>query len=696
MINKESLYIVWVIFELQDWNEQPTMKKIICAYVFFMLSIHAFAQNTPTPEAFTVIKKVQPEGPSITPYLQYQTAQAWRYDKVRENAFENIKDEKTLLSFQDQVRSNLLTMIGGLPKEKTPLNPNVTGKIQMNGFHIEKVIFESVPGFHVTGLVYVPENGNTKHPAVLVTCGHSPNGKIYYQPLCQRLVQRGYLVICWDPVGQGERSQFWDEANGKSRYNLVCGEHAVLGNFAYLAGANLIRWEVWDGMRAVDYLLTRPDVDPARISITGTSGGGVQAAHIGALDARIKIVAPSCYVSSLPMRAYNRIFADPDSDPEQDLVGTISNGIDHAGLLLLVYPRPLIIASAVLDFFPIEGTRKTFREVSALYTRFGHQQHIAMVEGYHKHQFSPENQEAVLNFMDRFNSMPVREGLAPAHEVEEAALKCTRKGQVLLDFPQGKNLMDLIREYFLDHQKINTSSVSSQYYDKSYPHINRWVVQEYDGKPAFDKISWQKKEHYQFQRIAIDQYVLRHSGGLQIPLLYFHGEKNTTNKTALWINLRGKTTQQQWSDISALVEKGENVISFDFRGTGETRMRYQATSSDDLHFDNADSTEAYFNPLSGVFANYVYNSILVGRPYFLQMIEDIEIVNRFARAYLNCDEIRIIATDETKLLATQITKTFPELKSDNNVSGTPWSQIILEKQERWPMQYLLPGGAYIR
>jgi hypothetical protein len=674
------------------------MKKVIYVLIFIMLWINGLAQNAPGPEAFTVITKNQPRGAAITPYLHYQTSQAWKYDNIREQQFENINEEKKLFVFQDLTRSKLLAMIGGLPKEKTPLNAQVTGSIQLTGFHIDKLIFESVPGFQVTALVYVPENGNAKHPAVLVACGHSPNGKIYYQPLCQRLVQRGYLVICWDPVGQGERSQFWDQANGKSRYNLVCGEHAVLGNFAYLAGTNLIRWQIWDGMRAVDYLLTRSDVDATRISITGTSGGGVQAAHIGALDERIKVVAPSCYISSLPMRAYNRIFADPDSDPEQDLYGTISNGVDHAGLLSLVYPRPLFIASAVLDFFPIEGTRKTYREVSALYTRFGHQENIGMAEGYHKHQFSLENQEAVLNFMDRFNTMPMREGLASVQEVNETALKCTRNGQVLLDFPQGKNLMDLIREYFLEHRETNPYPLSSHYFDKSYPNINKWNVQEYDGKPAFEKIAWQKKERYQFKGTTIDQYLLHHSGGMQIPVLYFHAEKNATHQTVFWINLRGKTTQQQWSEISTLVDKGENVVSFDFRGTGETAMHYEATSSDDLHFDNADSTAAYFNPLSGVFANYVYNSILVGRPYFLQMIEDTEIVTRFARAYLKCNEIRIIATGETKMLAAQITKTLPQFKPDSNgdVSDMQWSQIILDKREQWPIQYLLPGGAYLR
>src|SRR5207237_10536223 len=185
-------------------------------------------------------------------------------------AWANIHTEKDLLRLQDEIKKHLLTMLGGLPSQKTPLRAHVTGQIPMDGFHIEKLIFESLPGIYVTALVYVPDDGPKKHPGVLVPSGHSANGKAYYQALCQRLVQRGYVVICWDPIGQGERSQFWDAKNSKSRYNLICAEHAVLGNLAYLAGTNLARWEIWDGIRAVDYLLTRADVDAGRMHITGT------------------------------------------------------------------------------------------------------------------------------------------------------------------------------------------------------------------------------------------------------------------------------------------------------------------------------------------------------------------------------------------------------------------------------------------
>ena len=404
-------------------------RVFLCVMVVVWPALNAFGGSTPPPEAFSVLQ-LPSSGPQITSYLQYQTDLAWREDGERMRVWEGIRTEPDLLSIQKEISQKLLTMLGGLPTTRTPLHPRVTGRIAMDGFHIEKLIFESLPGVYVTALLYVPDDSNgdkpTKHPAILVPAGHAENGKAHYQTLCQRLVQRGYVVISWDPVGQGERSQFWNAKAGKSRYNRICAEHAVLGNLAYLAGTNLARWEIWDGLRAFDYLLTRSEVDPERINITGTSGGGFQAMHIAALEPRIKVAAISCYITSLPMRIHNRIFKDPDSDPEQDLYGMISNGVDNAGLLLLMYPRPVLVAAATLDFFPIEGTHKTFHEVSTLYSRFGHADRIAMAEGYHGHQYSDENQEAAFEFLDHFNQLPARHGLAPAKDLDEKTAQCTR------------------------------------------------------------------------------------------------------------------------------------------------------------------------------------------------------------------------------------------------------------------------------
>src|ERR1700737_3577598 len=271
----------------------------------FGVSVRA-ANDSPPAEAFRVLDHVFPPGPRITPFLQYQIDQAWREDEKRRQSWEAIHDESELLKTQSELREKLLQMIGGLPAVKTELHPHITGKIQMAGFSVEKAIFQSLPGIYVSALVYVPDDRSQKHPGILVAAGHAADGKFHYQGLSQRLAGRGYVVIAWDPVGQGERSQFWDATAGKSRYNLICAEHAVIGNLAYLAGANLARWEVWDGIRAADYLLTRPEVDSERISITGTSGGGTQAALIAALDPRIKMAVVSCYITALPMRVANR------------------------------------------------------------------------------------------------------------------------------------------------------------------------------------------------------------------------------------------------------------------------------------------------------------------------------------------------------------------------------------------------------
>jgi len=676
------------------------MKATLITLVVYAVSVFAaFAEEAPAPEAFQVFAPSTTEAPTITPYLRYQVEMGWRQDDERRKLWSEIRTEQDIFRLQRKLRDDVLKMIGGLPADKTPIRPQITGTIQMQGFRIEKLIFESLPGVYVTALVYVPEDGAKKHPAILVPVGHATNGKVHYQALCQRLVQHGYVVICWDPPGQAERSQFWDPKAGKSRYNLICAEHAVLGNFAYLAGTNLARWEIWDGMRSVDYLLSRADVDPERISITGTSGGGFQAAVIAALDPRIKVAVPSCYITSLPMRMYNRIFEDPDSDPEQDFYGMLSEHLDHAGLLLMMYPRPVFVAAAVLDFFPIEGTQKTVREIRDLYSRFGHADRIGLVEGYHGHQYSPENQEAAVAFLDHFNGSSAQSRSISAKELDEKTLQCTRTGQVMLDFDNARSLMDVIREYYLQHKNQPAISIKQLYYSSSHPQIDRWMVAEFQGAiPGWDEIRWQPLETTQFEGVAIDKYVLRHSRFLELPLLYIHKNGTQSQRVLFWMSENGKATEQDWPEITKRLEAGYDIISIDPRGLGETRMRYKAISPDDPTLAQLSFDQAYVSPLSSVLADYVYNSLLTGRPYLLQTMEDIEIASRFVTEKINPPaELTITGTGGASTLAKVTAETFPSIRllTQPNEPVLHWSEIVEQKKEIWPIQYLIPGGAYI-
>ena len=361
------------------------------------------------------------------------------------------------------------------------------------------------------------------------------------------------MVLCWDPVGQGERSQFWDRARGRSRYNLVCGEHAVLGNLATLAGTSLVRYAVWDGMRAVDYLLTRDDVDAERIAITGTSGGGFQSTWIGALDRRIRAVLPSCFPTALPMRMANRTFEDPDSDPEQDPPGLVSEGVDHPGLLLLAYPRPLHVSAAVLDFFPIEGTRKTMREVAALYRRFGHADDVAISEGYHKHQYSDENQAHAFAFLDRAFGRPAREGVEAVKTLPPETLRCTPSGQVREDLG-GRSLVDVIRDEAAAHAPKDT--LAERYRGAGYPGIASWPVVPFARAAPRAAIAWESAGSERTGRVVVDRYRLSHSGGLVLPLVHLHPEGARAGKLLLRVGLEGvglEETQraEEWADVEA-------------------------------------------------------------------------------------------------------------------------------------------------
>lgn len=659
--------------------------------------------DTPPVDAFRVLPPRGAEAPEMTPYLLYQTSLAWRQDGLRQARWAQVKSEADLLQLRGELRKSVLEMIGGLPTEKTALHATITGRISANGFHIEKLIYQSLPGLYVTALVYVPDDAAPAHPAVLVPAGHSPQGKFHYQDLCQRLVQRGYLVISWDPVGQGERSQFWDAKAQKSRYNLICAEHAVLGNLAYLAGANLARWEVWDGMRAVDYLLTRPDVDGNRISITGTSGGGFQTALLGALDERIKVVIPSCYITALPMRVENRIFADPDSDPEQDLFGFISNGVDNAGLLLMMYPRPVMVAAVALDFFPVQGAHKSYSEVRRFYERFGHVDRIGFTESYNQHQYSLKNQEAALNFLDRFNKMPLLHGLPATTAFSEADLRVTRSGQLSVDYPDAQPLTHFIAEYSAALRNPKKETLAQLYRSEEDPEISSWTVSRYTGSVTSHEVAWEAVGFTTIGTLHIDRYLLHHSVYLEMPLLHFHDDRGPSKGALLWLKVDGKADEKDWPRIAELVREGYEVFSFDFRGLGETRMNYRASSSDDPELAQGDIEHAYMNSLSSVLADYVYNSLLTGRPYFLQMMDDIKIASLFIqdrnrRSPLPQQPLTIAAADGAYGLAARYKEIDPGVKllPTSSADAMDWSGWVAEGREQWPIAFLMPSGSTIQ
>ena len=197
-----------------------------------------------------------------------------------------------------EVRKKIAACFGPFP-ERTPLNPRVTGTVERDAYTIEKVIFESRPGFLVTANLYVPKGKKPPLPGVVGSCGHSTGGKAEpaYQSFAQGLARMGYVVLIFDPIGQGERLQY-GHVEKEHRPGVGVGEHLLAGNQQFLVGEFFGSWRAWDGIRALDYLLTRPEVDPKLVGITGNSGGGTMTTWLCGLDRRWAMAAPGCFVTT--------------------------------------------------------------------------------------------------------------------------------------------------------------------------------------------------------------------------------------------------------------------------------------------------------------------------------------------------------------------------------------------------------------
>ena len=216
--------------------------------------------------------------------LNFLTRQAEDYYKIRDEQIAKLKTKSDWQKRQQLVKDKLMEMIGTFPK-KEALNPEITGVVQKDGYRIEKIIYESVPGFYETGCLYIPDKINGKAPAILMVIGHDQISfrEEYYQVIITNLVKKGMIVFAIDPLGQGEHVQYYDTSLKFSAIGYSVIEHSYFGNMCFLSGVSSAKYFIWDGIRAIDYLLTRKEVDPENIGATGFSGGGTVSAYLGCI-----------------------------------------------------------------------------------------------------------------------------------------------------------------------------------------------------------------------------------------------------------------------------------------------------------------------------------------------------------------------------------------------------------------------------
>lgn len=382
-----------------------------------------------------------PAGSSeLAPRLRREAISSFQQAEAERTA---LKSRKAISQRGRALRKYMMTALD-LPPRSTPLNVRTLGRTGGEGFDIERLIWESQPGFYVTANLYLP-HGVERAPAVLLPCGHHENAKAApeYQLAAMLLARTGMAVLLYDPIGQGERKQILT-ADQRGALPSTTEHNAITGG-AILVGRSAATYRIWDGIRALDLLQQRKEIDPNRLGCTGNSGGGTLTSYLNSVDDRIAAAAPGCYLTT-----WERLLLTlGPQDAEQNIFGQAKAGLDHPDYVLIRAPSPLLIGAAKKDFFDITGTRSLYAQVQSAYKVMGRAERVAMVEADESHGFTRPLREATAAWMSRWLLNKEEQVIEPVMKPNaDYLLQCVtpapdRPGGQVLQLKGARSVIDL-------------------------------------------------------------------------------------------------------------------------------------------------------------------------------------------------------------------------------------------------------------
>lgn len=470
----------------------------------------------------------------------------------REKEIEKLATKEDWQNYQENKR---LQFNESLKKfRKTPLNAKVTGKLERENFTVEKIIFESHPGFYVTSALFLPKNLKKPAPAVIYCAGHSDLGfrSDVYQRIMMNLVEKGFVVFAFDPIGQGERLQYVDEKTGKSAVGGPTIEHSYTGIQTLLTGTSLADYFIWDGVRAIDYLETRPEVDAKRLGITGRSGGGTQSALIAAFDERIYAAAPECYITG-----FKRLLQSiGPQDAEQNPYHLIKNGFDHADFIHLRAPKPMLVVTTTHDFFSQQGARETFAEAQKSYSAFGTPANLQFAEDFGVHESTKNNRETVYAFFRQHLNLPGNKDDMEVVLFSPEELWATSTGQVGTSL-KGKTVFDLNLDYFAENEVLKPALPAFAKKAAGIEFNRKLTAAVYTGKLV--------KDHFE-----VEKYFLENTeNDYALPVYVVKNKNSDPGKIIFWLSENGKSELLAHPETENFAEAGFTIISVDLPGIGE-------------------------------------------------------------------------------------------------------------------------------
>jgi cephalosporin-C deacetylase-like acetyl esterase len=529
----------------------------------------------------------------------------------RKQAINAISTRQQVVDRQRTVVAELWKMLGG-PFEKTPLNPRVTGSVDRPGYRIEKLTYESRPRLYVTANLYVP-NGTGRRPAILGPLGHSTNGKAWptYQRLFSNLARKGYVVLAFDPFGQGERIEYPGPEPGRSTVGGGgTGEHEYAGRRLVLLGANFSLFRAWDGIRGIDYLLTRPEVDPDRIGCCGQSGGATMTQFLAALDSRIRVAVVS-EGNTENLAEENVEPPGSADDAEQNIVPGLARGIDRADLLYAFAPKPLLMTITLHDaghtYSPeyVTGSSDFLDEYKRAYGLLGAADRVSLQATTVSHGYVYEMRRATYSWFNRWFDMKDADDTEASQAVEkDATLFVTPTGFVATSFG-GETALSLTRQMA---GSVRTPTGSSPAAVRQRIHDVLGIDERRDAPVTARVLATIAKGGYRAEQfeIASDREI-RTPGWLLSP-----DKATAATPTVLYVG-----EGSAWSSVAedAFAERlcargGCRVAIIDVRGRGDCAIAYPPRGR--FYFPGRITDEAYLT----------WFTLMLGRPLLGGQVHD--------------------------------------------------------------------------
>ncbi len=337
-------------------------------------------------------------------YLSALADEAYARRNARIAALRTADD---LRAYQAWARTTFQKLAFGLP-QRTALNPRTVGAFDRPRYRVEKLVYETRPGLVVPANLYLPKGGSAPYPGVLFQMGHSNDGKgySYYQRCCQGLAQLGYIVLAFDPMGQGERTAYPVEGGWLTRLPSADDEHTLPGRQMLLVGETATAMQLWDAIRSLDVLASHPQVDARKLGATGQSGGGTLTMMLASADDRLAAAAV-CSGNTENFAAHPFLPPGSTDDAEQNFLGSGPIGFDRWDLLWPMAPKPLLVAASARDFFGTyspsyeSSGREEFRKLSRAYSILGAADRLRYIETPLPHGLSYSLRVAVYDWFER-------------------------------------------------------------------------------------------------------------------------------------------------------------------------------------------------------------------------------------------------------------------------------------------------------